>query len=62
MKKEVTPAIIAIAAAAVLGLVVFIAWRMFGPEPPLRETPEARAEAKRWVEAFKSQGAPPQKQ
>jgi hypothetical protein len=60
MKKDVNSGILAVAAVVVVGIVGFIAWRMFGPEPPVRDTPEARAEAKRWVETIKRQhGAAP---
>lgn len=55
MKKQVSPALttgILLLALAVLGVV---AWRVFGPEPPPQDTPEARAMAQKIVEGMKSQ-------
>ena len=61
MKKEMDPRVAVAALAVAVAVVGWIAWRTFGPEPPPPDTPEVRAEAQRWVEAFKSQGRPPQK-
>lgn len=60
MKKELSPGVVAAALVVVLAVIGLVAWRLFGPEPPLRATPEARAEAQRWAEAFKSQKPPGQ--
>lgn len=53
MRKELSP----VATVAVLAVVVvvlgFIAWRIFGPEPPPRATPEVRAAAEKMAEGFK---------
>lgn len=59
MKREISPAFIAAALAGVLIVLSLVAWRFFGVSGPSSDTPETRAEAKRWVEAFKSQAQHP---
>lgn len=55
MKKEIGPgAVIAVLVVVVVVLGV-VAWRVLSPPPPPADTPEARATAQKWVEAFKSQ-------
>jgi hypothetical protein len=55
MKREIPPGVLIAALLVVIGVIGFAAWRMFGPEPPPKDTPEARAAAQRIAEGFLSQ-------
>jgi hypothetical protein len=59
MKREIGPAVVVTALAGMLLVIGLVIWRLFGASTPATDTPETRAEAKRWVEAFKSQRPPP---
>jgi hypothetical protein len=53
MRKELNPAATVAILAVVIIVLGVIAWRIFGPEPPPRATPEVRAAAERMAEGFK---------
>jgi hypothetical protein len=59
MKKDVNPAFVAVALLGVIGIVAIVAWSLFRTPGPAPATPEMRAEARRWVEGFKSQARQP---
>lgn len=53
MRKELSPAVTVAVLAVVVVVLGLIAWRVFGPEPPPRATPEVRAAAEKMAEGFK---------
>ncbi|HZP82449.1 MAG TPA: hypothetical protein VFB21_12480 [Chthonomonadaceae bacterium] len=55
MKNEISPGVIVAVLVVVVAVLGVVAWRVLSPPPPPADTPEARATAQKWVEAFKSQ-------